>query len=357
MTMPTQMPWILTGCLLLLLLGCNRKVEQKMKDAPIPAVELEMIEAADFRQFLSLTATVEPRVTAILSSPAEGPVVEAEIREGDAVVAGQELFRIGRRDYVDAALASANAELMRQSEDVRRTEQLVKNRAVSQDLLDRARANLAKARAALAQSEQQSNDYSVFAPWAGIVAKVITNRGNYVAPRTPMAEIYDPASLVLRFAVPEDHALHVREGLGFDARFDAFPNQPFSLAIEQAYGDIDRRLRVRFFEAALPDDQSFIPGMFARLRVPIKTIPNAVTVPEACVLGGSSDLFVFVVEDDVAVRRPIRTGHAQDGRVVVTDGLLPGEKVVVQGFERIKDRSPVKVAPPAGESAKPAIAR
>ncbi|MEX1119736.1 MAG: hypothetical protein WEB60_13190 [Terrimicrobiaceae bacterium] len=136
--------WILTGLLPLLLGGCNPEAEKPKKQIPVPAVELQTLEASDFVQFLSLTATVEPRVTAILSSPAEGPVVKAEIREGDAVVTGQELFRIGRRDYADAALASANAELKRQSEDFRRTEQLVQKGEASDS--HRARTRRARGR-------------------------------------------------------------------------------------------------------------------------------------------------------------------------------------------------------------------
>lgn len=344
--MNTVALWLLGGtwgAFVLLSAGCGPQGEGKKKNLPIPSVVVEEVTALDFQRVLSITATVEPAVMAVLSSPAEGPVVFAGIREGDKVASGQELFRIGRRDYADAALASARAELMRQSEDFRRTEQLVKTGAVSKDHLDQARSNLEKARAAFAQAQQQSEDYAVFAPWAGTVSKVITSLGNYVAPRTPMAEIYDPKSLVLRFAIPEDHALHVKEGLAFAARFDAISDESFHLRVERAYGDIDRRLRVRFFEARLPEGREFIPGMFARLRVPIETISHALTVPEACVLGGAANPFVFVVEDGVATMRRIRTGPAQDGRIVVAEGLQPGEQVVVQGFERIQEGSPVKV--------------
>lgn len=341
--MSTATPWILGGILVLLWAGCSPQDGEKKKNLPAAAVAVEEVAASDFQRVLSLTATVEPAVTANLSSPAEGPVVFAGIREGDTVTSGQELFRIGRRDYADAALASARAELMRQNEDFRRTEQLVKTGAVSKDQLDQARSNLEKARAGFAQAQQQSEDYAVFAPWSGTVSKVLTNLGNYVAPRTPMAEIYDPKSLVLRFAIPEDHALHVKEGLAFAARFDAMHDESFDLQVERAYGDIDRRLRVRFFEAALPEGRKFIPGMFARLRVPIETIGSAVTVPEACVLGGTDKPFVFVVEEGTTTMRKIRTGPTQDGRVVVAEGLRPGEQVVVQGFERIQDGSPVKI--------------
>jgi membrane fusion protein, multidrug efflux system len=342
---------ILGGVFALLSAGCGPRDGEKKRDIPLPSVAVEEVAALDFERVLSLTATVEPAVTAILSSPAEGPVVFADIREGDTVASGQELFRIGRRDYADAALASARAELMRQNEDFRRTEQLVKTGAVSKDQLDQARSNLEKARAGLAQAQQQSEDYAVFAPWPGTVSKVITNLGNYVAPRTPMAEIYDPKSLVLRFAIPEDHALHVQEGLAFSARFDAIPDESFDLRVERAYGDIDRRLRVRFFEAGLPEGREFIPGMFARLRVPVETISHAVTVPEACVLGGAANPFVFVVADGAATMRRIHTGPSQDGRVVVAEGLRPGEQVVVQGFERIQEGTPVKVMSAASDPA------
>lgn len=326
------------------LTSCGKQEGAAVKQSKPAAVQVEVAEAGEFRVTMALTGSVEAATAAILSSPAEGPVVYAKAREGDKVAQAEELFRIGRKASADAVVASARAQLAQVEEDFRRVEKLVSTGSVSQDQLDLARSKLEQARAGLAQAEQQSGDYTVLAPWNGVVSKVNALRGSYVAPRAPLAEIYDPASLVLRFAVPEEHALQIAEGTELEAHFDAHPGETISLRVTRAFGDIDRKMRQRIFEAALPEDKKFLPGMFARLRVVTGVLPRAITLPEASLMPSADGLFVFVVEDGKAVHRAVTTGITQDGRAVIVDGLVGGEAVIVSGQERAKHGAPVKVA-------------
>uniref|UniRef100_UPI003592E94A efflux RND transporter periplasmic adaptor subunit n=1 Tax=Thiocapsa sp. TaxID=2024551 RepID=UPI003592E94A len=119
----------------------------------------------------------------------------------------------------------------------------------------RAELERARARAGLTQAQQAASDYVLKAPWPGIVARVHVADGKYVAPRTPLVDLFDPSSLVLRFQVPERHVFAIEQGDAIEARFDAFPERPFTLAITRVFPEIDRRLRTRTFEAALPLDQ------------------------------------------------------------------------------------------------------
>lgn len=206
-----------------------------------------------------------------------------------------------------------------------------------------------RARAALAQAEQTADDYSFRGPWAGVVSRVRVADGNYVAPRTPLVDLYDPASLVLRFAVPEDHAFALSVGGRVQVTFDALPGRAFTLEIIRAYPELDRRLRTRSFEAALPKDATFPPGMFARIRAVLEEQPSALTVPAEAVLGDGVKPFAFVLTDDKAARRPVETGFEQDGRVWIRTGLTVGDHVIVGGIERVKDGAPVRL-----EGSKPA---
>lgn len=341
--MKVRAAWWVIVLLALVGSACRKQEEPQGKGKGIPAVGVETVTAATFVRELALTGTVEPAVTAALSSAAEGPVIFADVREGDRVAAGQELFRIGRRGSADAAVASAEAELKRQEDYLKRMEKLVRSGGVAVDQLDAARVSLESARANLALARQQSGDYSLKAPWDGVVAEIRATLGNYVVPRSVLAEIYDPQSLILRFAVPEEHALAVDAGSQLEAVFDAFSEKRFTLEVNRAFGDIDRRLRLRRFEAALPEGETFLPGMFARLRVAIDSVPEALTVPEACVLKDAEGPFVFVVADGRAVRRPLTLGATQGGRVLVAEGLAAGERVVVAGFQNIRAGSPVRL--------------
>lgn len=328
------------------LTACGKTAPAKPATPPA-AVTVETVTPRPFVRFLTVTGTIEPTKVAGLASQAEGPVLGFRVREGERVKAGQELLRIGRQSSAEAAKASAKEELRRQEVEFGRITALVADKAIPGEQLDTARASLQRARAALAQAVQSAGDYSIRAPWSGVISHVHVADGNYVAPRTPLVDLYDPASLVLRFAVPEDQAFALTAGGRVQATFDALPKRDFPLQIIRAYPELDRRLRTRSFEAALPKGTTFAPGMFARIRVVLEEQPSALTVASDAVLGDGDEAFVFVMAGEKAARRPIETGFEQDGRVSVRSGLNAGDRVIIDGIERVKDGAAVQLEPSA----------
>lgn len=322
--------------------ACSEQAKEKPKPPPA-AVTVEAITAGPFKRLLTITGTVEPTIIAGLASQAEGPILDCRIREGDTVTTGQELLRIGRISSVDAALAAAREELNRQHLEFDRVSNLVRSGALATERLDTTRAGLERAKAALAQAEQATEDYAIHAPWAGIVSKVRVADGNYVAPRTPLIDLYDPTSLVLRFAVPEQHAFDLTLGGKIEAAFDAIPGETFHLEIIRAYPELDRRLRNRTFEAALPAGGKFSPGMFARIDALLDTQENAISIPVDAVISSGEHSFVFVLQDGKATRRKVEIGYEQSGRVWIPGGLAPGETLIIGGVERVKDGAPVRL--------------
>lgn len=329
----------------LILVGCGQPETQK-KQPPPPAVSVEPIQPTTFTRSIELTGSVEPTQVATLSSPAEGPVMGCTIREGDAVAADQVLLRIGRDASAAASLAAAREELERQTREFDRIQALVEQKALAAEQLDTARSNLENARAGVARAQQVSSDYDVSAPWPGLVSRLHVADGKYVAPRAPLVDLFDPASLVLRFQVPERYALAVAEGDELQARFDASPDQSHRLKIVRAYPELDRRLRQRTFEASLPLDTSeFQPGFFGRIQVDLERIENALTVPvEAIAQNADGQPTVYTVTDGKAVAKVIETGFEQGGRILVLNGLASGDALIVRGIERIRDGMTVRVA-------------
>lgn len=329
----------------LFLVSCGQP-ESPQKQAPPPAVSVERVEPHTFTRSIELTGSVEPTQVATLSSPAEGPVLDCAIREGDEVAAGQILLRIGRDASAVATLSAAREELDRQKNEFERIRALVNQKAIAAEQLDAARSNLENARAGLARAQQVSSDYDVRAPWSGLVSRLHIADGKYVAPRAPLVDLFDSSSLVLRFQVPERYALAVAEGDELEARFDAIPGQSHHLKIVRAYPELDRRLRQRTFEASLPPDtDEFKPGFFARIQIDLERIENALTVPAVAVTRNSQDQpQVYTVVKGEAVAKDIEIGFEQGGRVLILDGLAPGDAVIVRGVERIRDGTTVRIA-------------
>jgi membrane fusion protein (multidrug efflux system) len=117
---------------------------------------------------------------------------------------------------------------------------------------------------------------------------------------------------------------------------------------------VDENTHTFLAEAKLPMGCRSIPGMFARVRLPVKTVKNTPAVPSSAVLTSPSGRpIAFVLDDGKTVKRNIRTGLESKGFIQILDGVTAGEQVIVAGNERLKDGMPVKVRPGKAYSGKP----
>tara|TARA_R110002050_G_scaffold48192_3_gene111962 strand:- start:12424 stop:13554 length:1131 start_codon:yes stop_codon:yes gene_type:complete len=313
------------------------------KPQQLPAVTLFTVNEKTFRQYLVLTGTVEPTKVASLASSAEGPILNCAVREGDRVILGQEILRIGRTNAADSLQSSAAEEVRKQALNLTRIKTLVKQHTLPEEQLDEVLSSLEKAKAALSQAKQTVNDYIVTAPWSGVVSKVLISEGHFAIPRSPLVEMYAPNSLVLRFSVVEAQAFAIKKGHKVKASFDGVAGKEFELEIIRAYPDIDRNLHTRLFEAELPTNE-FIPGMFARIRAVQQVHENTLVIPIDAIQMQGENKSVFVVTGNIATRRLIKTGLEQDDQVEVLSGLKAGEIIVLTGIERVKNGSAVRLS-------------
>ena len=97
-------------------------------------------------------------------------------------------------------------------------------------------------------------------------------------------------------------------------------------------------------------DRSLRPGLFARIDLELDERPAAVLVPEAAVILQEQGPIVYRIEQGKARLAPVTTGVRRDGRVEITQGLVAGDVVVINGHVRLRDQSQVEIVPSAGES-------
>ena len=328
----------------LILAGCGKKSEEAAKPKPAALVQVKPVEQRALSRTLAYTGSVEPVKVARMASPAEGLIVACSVREGDTVEKGQVLVRVGRSRIAETGLIAAREEQRRQEAEFKRVEQLVKSGALPGDQLDTVRANLRRAEAQVAAMQTGADDYAIEAPWAGVVSRVWISEGNYVAPRTPLVELYDPASLVVRIAVPEQQALAVSADQTVQITLDAYPGKRFTGRITRLYPELERTSRTLMAEAVLDTDIRLLSGMFARVDVAVETVKEALVIPESALLVlPNGESVVFVLDGDKAVRHKVVSGLESGGLIAVSSGIAAGDSVVTRGHEALKDGAPVKV--------------
>jgi multidrug efflux system membrane fusion protein len=308
-----------------------------------------------------------------------GRITEIRFKDGQQVKKGDVLFVIDPRPYQQAVakakgdLASAENNARLAKIQVDRGGRLLKEQALSQELYDQranadgvARAAVASARAALDRALLDVDRAYVKAPISGRVSRAEITLGNLVqtAPAAPplLTSIVSDNGVYADFEVDEqtylesvrnkaknadqEHAIPVELTVGGDAThvYRGFV-ESFDNHITVGSGSI--RARARFAN----EDGSLVPGMFATVRLGGGALNNALLVPERAIGNDQSKRFVYVVGmGNKAEYREVHLGPTVDGARIVELGLKAGEKVIVDGLQKIAPGAEV-AAQPAGATA------
>ena len=379
-------PFPLAGLLLAaaLITGCGERQPGSAtapaggapKAPPPPQVGVIAVRPEPVVLSTELPGRLEALRVAQVRARVAGIVQKRHFAEGSDVKAGQVLFTLDAAPF-RAALASARAALARAEANlgqarmqVGRLEPLARANAVSQQEFTNAQsaqklaeAERAAARAAL-DSAQINLDYATIkAPIAGRIGRSLVSEGALVGQgeATPLAVIQQIDPVYVNFTQSATELLALRRalaqgrlrGLGEDAGArvnvllddgSAWPHAGrllFSdLTVDQGSGQVTLRAQV-------PNPgQLLLPGMYVRVRVEQARLDAAILVPQQAVSRSASGDSLFVVDEkDVARPRPVQLHSAQGGRWLVSDGLKAGERVVVDGFQRMRPGAPVRPVP------------
>ena len=240
-----------------------------------------------------------------------------------------------RMEVAKAELAAAQETLRMLNAGPTATELAVQVAAVEEAA---ARLELAKAHLA---------ECVITAPFDGTVTRVYVRPGDLASARSPLAEMFAPSSLLIRFSVPEAHAAAVRQDARLTVVLDAHPGRRLSARVVRVYPELDKRMRTRTVEAEITDPPGLLPGMFGRVTLPLETANHASVVPsEAVVVAPNGQRLVFVAENGRAVQRRVVVGVEAAGLVQLLEGVEVGEKVIVAGQQSLKDGAPIGLGEP-----------
>jgi len=309
-----------------------------------------------------VNATIRPQV--------KGYLLSREYPEGSSVEKGALLFQIDPRQFqasLDEALGSlgeARAMLGKSEIDVKRFTPLVKQGAVSQQELDNAvqarernRAAMSVAQANVEQARLDLGWTKVTSPISGIAGIAVAQIGDLVSPQTVLTTVSQLDPIKVEFPISEQEYLmlaqarHIADG-------ETWRGHPDTLELTLANGktyphrgtpfvigrEVDPRTGTILIEGRFPNPGNLLrPGQFARVRATIRTADGALLVPQRAVrdVQGSSEVLV-VGSGDVVEVRPVTMGERSGTQWIVTKGLRAGERIVVEGLQKVRGGSVVK---------------
>lgn len=239
-------------------------------------------------------------------------------------------------------IASAR-EAVRQAEEAVRTAQATKKLDILLDQqVQSALANLSGAQATLALARQGIADLQIRAPYAGQVYGKPIQAGTVVAPGTPVARIVGRSGTYFEGEFPATVLSQIRVGSGVSVTIEGVSGTPISGTIESispSASSVGRLFRAR---VQLPPSTQIRPGMFARGKVTLRTVPDATVVPTLAITKRGDKSVIFVVQGDKARLVEVSPGLTTDGFTQVS-GVAPGDHIVVNGQSDLDDGSTVTV--------------
>jgi membrane fusion protein (multidrug efflux system) len=326
-----------------LVAGCSADAIPAAKDSgPEPlAVEATPVKRGPLAPRIASNARLEARREATVRTETGGDVLAVLVEEGDRVAAGQVLARLdGTHALIQHRERVAIAE--RGQARAGRTAALAARGLASTDALETDIAIATDARLAADLSATAVGDRELRAPFPGVVARRHVKAGHRLGPGEAAFTIIDPSDLRAEIAVPERDLLRLAPGQPARVVAEAAPGCAIEARVSDLSPSIDRRTgtgaaRIEFSD---PHGQCR-PGLSVRVSVEFANLAEAVLVPRAALVDGADGAAVFVVEDGLAVRRPVELGLEEGEWIQVTRGLEGGERVVTLGQQRLVPGDPV----------------
>lgn len=271
-------------------------------------------------------------------------ITAIHFEEGERVEPGRILVEL-QDSEARADLAAARAALAESESQARRARELSKSRAVAASEVETRLAQRDADRAALAAAEARLAETRVRAPFAGRLGLRRVSVGTLAGPDTVITTLDDTDTIKLDFDVPETALPLLAEGLDVRARSAAWSGEEFHgrvVSIDTRVDPVSRTVTVR---ALLPNpEQRLRPGMFFTVML-LRDDVAALVVPEQALVPERSRQYVFVVDaDGVVEKREVRTGRRRPGQVEIVAGLSEGERVVAEGVQKVQPGRPVAVA-------------
>ncbi|WP_210465797.1 efflux RND transporter periplasmic adaptor subunit [Rufibacter roseolus] len=363
------------------LISCGKKEAAPagpMMGGPVPVntitVAEENVVGTD-----TYPGTVVPLSEVELRPQVSGYISQIFVKDGQRVTKGQRLYEIDRTKYqaayrqAQANVRSAQANLNRVQKDLERYENLAKQDAIARQRVDYARADVETARSQVAVARAQvasaATDlgYSLInAPFSGTIGISQVRVGSQVSPgQTLLNTISSDGPTGVDFVINEQELPRfnrLKQGNQPDSLFtltladgSRYPHTGKLTAIDRAIGTQTGTITVR---VSFPNpDRQLVSGMTVTLNVLNQDIGNQITLPFKAVTEQLGEFYVYKVQGDSVQQQNIKLGTRFQDKIVAREGLKPGDVIVVEGIQKLRQGAKIQVGAPQPAAGAPVGAR
>ncbi|GAB1111436.1 MAG: efflux RND transporter periplasmic adaptor subunit [Shewanella algae] len=323
--------------------GCSEQQQEEEQAFAIP-VETSIVTQGQVSSFYATTATLEAPQEAHVVSRIAGLIETLQVEEGDRVNKGQLLAVIdSRRQRYELDKAEAEVQIIEQ--ELNRLKKMNNREFVSADAMAKLEFNLQAAKARRDLAKLQVEESQIRSPIDGVVAKRFVKQGNMAKEFEELFYLVNQDELYGIVNLPEQQLSSLR--IGQEAEVISSRQQQVAAKVLRISPVVEATSGTFKVTLSIPNqDASLKAGMFTRVELRYDTHDNVIVVPYNAVINQDDRKALYVIEEGKAQRREVKLGYRQDDKVEITEGISPGEQVVVRGQHNLKDQSLVEVIAP-----------
>ena len=337
---------------LFLVFACKRQDAGLQSEIEIP-VSLQDLKLRSIEEFISTSGTVYPTREASLKSEMSGyyhlqvnPRTGKEYMLGDRVQKGDTLIKFENEVYrngIQLEGKKLNREISKN--ELEKQESLYEKGGVTERELKNAGVSYVNADYALKDAYYQMEKMAVTAPISGVVVTLPYHTENtWVETGSPMVTLMEYSRLYMDISLPEKFLNKVN--LQQEVRLTNYtlPDDTLIGVIRQISPAVNAQTRT--FQSVISINNSDLlmrPGMFVKADIVTNRADSTIVIPKEVILSKQRGRTIFIVDNGIARERRIQTGLENNEMIEVVRGLRPNDRLVIEGFETLNDRSKVKI--------------
>jgi RND family efflux transporter MFP subunit len=343
-----------------LISGCG-KGEGGFPQMPPTQVTAYTVKSGNAAYYDDYPSTVIALNQVELRPLVSGYLTDIYFNDGQHVTKGMKLYAIDQQQY-EAAYEAAKANLERAKQDYARYQELAKNNAIATQVLERSLADLKSAESNLSMGETNYRNSVIYAPFDGTIGISQVKLGSAViVGQTLMNTISSNNPIAVDFSINEKEIgyftnLLNRKTSSKDSTFTLLlPDQTIyhysghlmlmDRAVDPATGTLTARLQ-------FPNNKDLLkPGLTCNVRV-LNYEKNSILIPAKAVTVQMGEYFVFVIDGNKVSQRRVEVGRTIGDETIVKEGLKPGEQIVTEGVQKLRDGSQIMLAKSPNKSPK-----
>lgn len=306
---------------------------------------------------LALNGSLEGQISATVSAKISGRIEQVLVQDGQQVKAGDPLVRLESVELANATrmaqdvVTKAQANYDNAQADYSRYLTLYEKSAVSRQQLDSietklkiAAADLSSALASLGNAEQQYGYGVLTAPVDGVVANKTATIGQVVSPGMALMNVENISQVYAVVHIEQKDLGLVNIGQKTTGTVDAYPDKKFEGIVDVINPEAGSSNRMFRTKVKIDNGNGLLkPGMYIKIELETGEAAQILTVPQSAIIQKQGLYYVFILENNKAVRRQVNVGDVMENTIEIKSGLPSGQRIAISNVNKLKDGDTVLV--------------